>query len=123
MRKIMLSALTLFMILATASPAMASLAGNAPAYQVEGNTVTIDGDMQTDCRSFSISLREGTTFGLSRAQQREVLSQCQEQGVAAPKTSTMPLPDTGGPSLLLLEVGLALAGLGAMGLRISCRTQ
>ena len=126
MKKIILVALMLSMILMAASPAMAALAGNAPtppAYQVEGNTVTIGGDVQTDCRSFAIALREGYNQGLSQSQQQEVLAQCQPQGVTAPETNTTPLPDTGGPSLLLPVIGLALAGLGAMGLSILRRRQ
>lgn len=110
----------LALLLASATPALAALAQNAPnpadyALQDDG-TVIIGGDVAMSCGSFASYLNNDSYNHPGSVQQaRNVLQQCRERGSLEASDSTQ-LPDTGGPPLLLIT-GALLAGTGLVAYR------
>lgn len=142
-RMLLLAALCAGTVLTLASVA------SAQDVVVQGDgSVTIGGDVGTDCRSFALSVEQGFDLGLTQGQIQSVLEQCEQAGflsstpvgeqynddvagaIPTPQPSTpvegppsgenntSVLPDTGGVSGLILMVGVLLLGGGLVVRRI-----
>lgn len=114
----------------------ASVASAQEVVVQEDGSVTIGGDVGTDCRSFALSVEQGFDLGLTQEQIQRVLAQCEQAGflsstpageqydddvagtIPTPQPSTPVLPDTGGVSGLVLIAGALLLGGGLVVRRI-----